>query len=78
MVYMFKYDSVHGRYEGTVEAKEGKLYVDGKPITVFAEKDPATVKWADAGAEYIVESTGVFTTIEKCVSFPLAAQPPNN
>ena len=66
MVYMFKYDSVHGRYKGTVEAKDGKLYVEGKPITVFSEKDPANIPWASAGAEYIVESTGVFTTTEKC------------
>lgn len=67
MVYMFKYDSVHGRYEGTVEAKDSKLWVDGKPIAVFAEKDPANINWASVGAEYIVESTGVFTTVDKCV-----------
>ena len=71
MVYMFKYDSVHGRYEGTVEEKGGKLWVDGMPITVFAEKDPANINWASVGAEYIVESTGVFTTVEKCVLFPV-------
>jgi len=65
MVYMFKYDSVHGRFKGTVETKEGKLIINGKPITVFAEKDPAAIQWGSAGAEYIVESTGVFTTIDK-------------
>jgi glyceraldehyde 3-phosphate dehydrogenase len=65
MVYMFKYDSVHGRYKGTVEAKDGKLIIDGKSITVFAEKDPANIQWGSVGAEYIVESTGVFTTTEK-------------
>ncbi|KAI0078401.1 glyceraldehyde-3-phosphate dehydrogenase [Panus rudis PR-1116 ss-1] len=65
MVYMFKYDSVHGRFKGTVEAKDGKLWVDGKPIHVFAERDPANIKWGEVGAEYIVESTGVFTTTEK-------------
>jgi len=65
VVYMFKYDSTHGRYKGTVEAKDGKLVVDGKAITVFAERDPAAIKWGEAGAEYIVESTGVFTTIDK-------------
>ncbi|CAL1698306.1 unnamed protein product [Somion occarium] len=65
MVYMFKYDSVHGRFKGSVEAKDGKLWVDGKPIHVFAERDPANIKWGDVGAEYIVESTGVFTTTEK-------------
>ena len=56
-VYMFKYDSVHGRFKGTIEAKEGKLIINGKAITVFAERDPANINWASAGAEYIVEST---------------------
>jgi len=65
MVYMFKYDSTHGKFKGTVEAKDGKLIVDGHSITVFQERDPANIKWAEAGAEYIVESTGVFTTKEK-------------
>jgi len=65
MVYMFKYDSTHGRFKGTVEAKDGKLIINGHAVTVFNERDPANIKWADAGAEYIVESTGVFTTIEK-------------
>jgi len=65
MVYMFKYDSVHGRFKGDVTHKDGKLVVNGHPITVYAERDPASIKWAEADAEYIVESTGVFTTIEK-------------
>jgi len=65
MVYMLKYDTVHGRFNGDVYAKDGKLVVNGKPITVFAEKDPNNIKWADCSAEYIVESTGVFTTTEK-------------
>jgi len=65
MVYMFKFDSTHGRFKGTVEAKDGKLVIDGHHVTVFAEKDPAAINWASAGAEYIVESTGVFTTIPK-------------
>jgi len=65
MVYMFKYDSVHGRFKGTVEAKDGKLWVNGKAITVFGERDPASIGWKAVGAEYIVESTGVFTTVEK-------------
>ena len=62
---MFKYDSIHGRFKGSVEAKDGKLYVEGKPITVFAERDPANIPWGSVGADYIVESTGVFTTIDK-------------
>ncbi|KAL7278674.1 hypothetical protein ACG7TL_007676 [Trametes sanguinea] len=65
MVYMFKYDSVHGRFKGSVEAKDGKLWVEGKPISVFQEKDPANIPWGSVGAQYIVESTGVFTTTEK-------------
>nr|QXP50124.1 glyceraldehyde 3-phosphate dehydrogenase [Heterobasidion abietinum] len=65
MVYMFKYDSVHGRFKGTVEAKDGKLYVDGKAITIFNEKDPAAIQWGSVGADYVVESSGVFTTIDK-------------
>nr|CAF74786.1 glyceraldehyde 3-phosphate dehydrogenase [Desarmillaria tabescens] len=65
MVYMFKYDSVHGRFKGTVEAKDGKLYIEGKPITVYGERDPSAIPWGSVGAEYVVESTGVFTTIDK-------------
>nr|Q8NK47.1 RecName: Full=Glyceraldehyde-3-phosphate dehydrogenase; Short=GAPDH [Rhizomucor miehei]AAM44208.1 glyceraldehyde-3-phosphate dehydrogenase [Rhizomucor miehei] len=64
MVYMFKYDSTHGRFKGTVEAKDGKLVVNGKPISVYAERDPCCIP-GRIGAEYIVESTGVFTTKEK-------------
>uniref|UniRef100_A0A669ET12 Glyceraldehyde-3-phosphate dehydrogenase n=1 Tax=Oreochromis niloticus TaxID=8128 RepID=A0A669ET12_ORENI len=65
MVYMFKYDSTHGRYKGEVKAEGDKLVIDGHKITVFHERDPANIKWGEAGAEYVVESTGVFTTIEK-------------
>jgi glyceraldehyde 3-phosphate dehydrogenase len=65
MVYMFKYDTVHGRFKGDVSARDGKLIVNGNAISVFAERDPANIKWGSVGAEYIVESTGVFTTVEK-------------
>merc|ERR1711892_994078 len=58
MVYMFKYDSTHGKF----------LYVNGNKITVFNEKDPANINWGEAGAEYVVESTGVFTTTEKALT----------
>ena len=75
MVYMFKYDSVHGRFNGTVEAKDGKLWIEGKPIIVFAERDPANIPWSSTGAEYIVESTGVFTTVEKYVICSRPAHP---
>ena len=71
MVYMFKYDTVHGRFKGDVDAveeadKKQFLIIGNHKIRVFAEKDPATIQWAETGAEYIVESTGVFTTKEKC------------
>lgn len=65
MVYMLKYDSMHGRFNGTVEAKDGKLIVNGQAIRVTAEKDPANLKWDEVGADYIVESTGLFLTKEK-------------
>lgn len=65
MVYLFKFDSTHGRFKGTVAAEGGFLVVNGQKITVFSERDPKDIKWASAGAEYVVESTGVFTTIEK-------------
>ena len=64
MVYMLKYDTVHGQFKGTVEAKDGKLIVNGKAIRVTAEKDPANLKWNEVGAEYVVESTGLFLTKE--------------
>ncbi|KAG8908941.1 hypothetical protein FRB99_000044 [Tulasnella sp. 403] len=65
MVYMFKYDSTHGRFKGDVSTKDGKLIVNGKAISVYSERDPANIPWSAAGAQYIVESTGVFTTIDK-------------
>eukprot|EP00444_Apocalathium_aciculiferum_P053944 CAMPEP_0183600170 /NCGR_PEP_ID=MMETSP0371-20130417/179800_1 /TAXON_ID=268820 /ORGANISM="Peridinium aciculiferum, Strain PAER-2" /LENGTH=342 /DNA_ID=CAMNT_0025812243 /DNA_START=79 /DNA_END=1107 /DNA_ORIENTATION=- len=69
MVYMMKYDSVHGRFAGTIAAKEegGKEYlvVNGEDIQIFHEKDPACIPWGASGADYICESTGVFTAQEK-------------
>jgi len=65
MVYMFKYDTVHGVFKGDVHHANGKLVVDGNEIEVFNEKDPASIPWGKAGAHYVVESTGVFTTKEK-------------
>lgn len=65
MVYMFKYDSTHGRFKGEVKAEDGFLVVNGQKIAVFSERDPKAIPWGKAGAEYVVESTGVFTTIEK-------------
>ncbi|CAF0743825.1 unnamed protein product [Adineta steineri] len=66
MVYMFKYDSTHGKFKGEVTHKDNKLIVNGTEIAVFTEKDPEQIPWGKLGAEYVVESTGVFTTIDKC------------
>ncbi len=62
--YMLRYDSIHGRYEGKIEVKEDAIVVDGKEVKFFAEKDPANINWASCGADYVVESTGVFCTTE--------------
>lgn len=64
MAYMLKYDSTHGIFDGTVEVKDGNLVVNGKTIRVTAEKDPSNLKWNEIGAEYIIESTGLFLTQE--------------
>ena len=66
MAYMLKYDTVHGRFDGSVSVADGKLVVNGQSIRVTAEKNPADLKWGDIGAEYVVESTGLFLTKEKC------------
>lgn len=63
--YMVKYDTIHGRFDGEVSSKEGKLVVNGKEVSFFAFKNPEEIPWASVGADYIVESTGVFTTTEK-------------
>ncbi len=65
MAYMLKYDTMHGKFDGTVEVKDGNLVVNGNAIRVTAEKDPANLKWNEVGAEYVVESTGLFLTKEK-------------
>jgi glyceraldehyde-3-phosphate dehydrogenase, type I len=60
MAYMLKYDSTHGRFDGTVEVKDGKLIVNGKTIRVTAEKDPANLKWDEVGVDVVAEATGLF------------------
>ncbi|MCC8095320.1 MAG: type I glyceraldehyde-3-phosphate dehydrogenase [Tannerellaceae bacterium] len=64
MAYMLKYDTMHGRFDGTVEVKDGNLVVNGNSIRVTAERNPADLKWSDVGAEYVVESTGLFLSKE--------------
>jgi len=66
IVYMTKHDSTHGRFKGTVEGKDGHLYINGKQVFLFAEKDPANIKWASQGVEYVVESTGLFLDVASC------------
>ena len=67
MAYMLKYDTMHGQFKGSIDfdAEKGLLIVNGKAIRVTAEKDPANLKWNEVGAEYVVESTGLFLTKEK-------------
>lgn len=62
---MLKYDSVHGQFKGTIEVSGKDLIVNGKKVTFYTERDPANIPWAETGAYYVVESTGVFTTKEK-------------
>jgi glyceraldehyde 3-phosphate dehydrogenase len=63
--YMFQYDSTHGKFNGTVKGENVKFDINGKPITIFQKRDSTNIKSGDAGAEYVVESTGIFTTMEK-------------
>ena len=65
MAYMLRYYTMHGQFKGTIEVKENALVVNGHSIRVTAEKDPANLKWNEVGAEYVVESTGLFLTKEK-------------
>ncbi|MEA9389472.1 glyceraldehyde-3-phosphate dehydrogenase [Acerihabitans sp. TG2] len=64
MAYMLKYDSTHGRFNGTVEVKDGHLVVNGKTIRVTSERDPANLKWGDVGVDVVAEATGLFLTDE--------------
>lgn len=63
LIYLLKYDSVHGNFKGTVEAKDGHLVVNGKTVRITAEKDPANLKWDEIGADVVAECTGIFTTV---------------
>ncbi|MBE6989845.1 MAG: type I glyceraldehyde-3-phosphate dehydrogenase [Ruminococcaceae bacterium] len=65
LAYMLKYDTMHGKFDGTVDADEAHIIVNGKAIPVYAERDPANLPWDKVGAEYIIESTGLFLTKEK-------------
>ena len=65
MVYMVKYDTIHGRFDGCVKEENGKLVVNGKALNVYGCMNPEEIPWSECGAEYVVESTGVFCTTEK-------------
>ena len=64
LAYMLRYDSTHGRFQGQVAVENGQLVVNGQPIRITAERDPANLKWGDVGADYVLESTGFFLTDE--------------
>ncbi|WP_431124093.1 type I glyceraldehyde-3-phosphate dehydrogenase [Flagellimonas flava] len=64
LAYLLEYDSVHGRFDGTVEIKDGNLVVNGKTIRITAERDPKNLKWDEVGADIVAECTGIFTTLE--------------
>lgn len=68
LAYLLEYDSVHGRFDGTIEVKDGNLIVNGKQIRVTAERDPKNLKWDEAGAEIVAECTGIFTTLDMAQS----------
>jgi glyceraldehyde 3-phosphate dehydrogenase len=65
IAYQLRYDSVHGKFAGTIEVKDGHLVVNGKTVRVTAEKDPTQLKWGEVGADYVVESTGLFLSKDK-------------
>lgn len=64
LAYLLEYDSVHGRFDGTVEVKDGHLVVNGAPVRITAEKDPANLRWNELGVDVVAECTGFFTTLE--------------
>ncbi|WP_224483139.1 type I glyceraldehyde-3-phosphate dehydrogenase [Robertkochia aurantiaca] len=68
LAYLLEYDSVHGRYDGTIEVKDGHLVVDGKTVRITAEKDPSNLKWDEVGADVVAECTGIFTTLDTAQS----------
>ena len=65
LAYLLKYDSVHGKFDGTIEVKDGNLVVNGKTVRITAERDPKNLKWNEVGAEIVAECTGIFTNLEK-------------
>ncbi|MCF1191817.1 type I glyceraldehyde-3-phosphate dehydrogenase [Mangrovimonas sp. AS39] len=64
LAYLLEYDSVHGKFDGTIEVKDGHLVVNGKTIRITAERDPKALKWDEVGADVVAECTGIFTTLD--------------
>ncbi len=64
LAYLLEYDSVHGKFDGTIEVKDGNLVVNGRTIRITAERDPKNLKWDEVGADIVAECTGIFTTLE--------------
>merc|ERR1712048_1052338 len=67
MKYLLEHDTVHGRFDGTVELIENGLKINGLPVTLSATRDPTEIPWTSAGVDYVCESTGAFTTTEGCM-----------
>lgn len=65
LAYMLEYDSVHGKFDGTIEVKDGNLIVNGKTVRITAERDPKSIKWDEVGTDIVAECTGIFTNLEK-------------
>ncbi len=65
LAYLLKYDSVHGKFDGTIEVKDGNLIINGKKVRVSSEKNPENLKWDEVGAEIIIDCTGIFTEMDK-------------
>ena len=78
IAYMLQYDTVHGRFDGKVDVRDGNLVVNGQSIRVTSEMDPANLKWNEVGAEYVIESTGIFLTKEKAMGHITAGASYNN
>jgi glyceraldehyde 3-phosphate dehydrogenase len=68
LAYLLKYDSVHGKFDGTVDVKDGHLFVNGKKVRITAERDPKNLKWDEVGVDIVAECTGIFTTLETAQS----------
>src|SRR5688572_5558861 len=66
--HLFKYDTTYGRFDGSVELAGDDIIINGTRVQVFKQKDPAQIPWGDVGVDYVLESTGVFATVEDCSS----------